>query len=244
MRYASYFCCAFSLISAIAQAQVGKQESDAIAFMDLEAFEDVTGNWQLAQDVFFDSLTTSHEVRAGRGIIVNQPSEGLDGNLFTRMQHGDIELEFEFLMAKQSNSGVYFQGRYEVQLFDSWGVKEPAFYDCGGIYQRWDETRPGNAKGFEGKAPGQNACGPPGEWQHFRIVFQAPEFGEKGDKIANARFLEVIHNGIVIHRDVEVTGPTRSSAFEDEQPFGPLMLQGDHGPVAFRNIRYTAHVCR
>lgn len=242
MRYLSCFCCALLLIATIAQAQVGRQAHGTIDFMDLEAFENVTGNWQLAQNVFFDSLTAGNEIVAGRGIIVNQPTEELDGNLFTKMQHGDIELELEFMMAKNSNSGIYFQGRYEIQLFDSWGVEVPAFYDCGGVYQRWDEHRAGNAKGFEGKAPLRNACLRSGEWQRLRIVFQAPRFDKEGEKIANARFLEVIHNGILIHQDVEVTGPTRSSAFQDEQPSGPLMLQGDHGPVAFRNIRYTAIV--
>lgn len=244
MRYTSCFCCAFLLIATLAHAQAGRQANGTIDFMGLEAFENVTGNWQLAQDVFFDSLTTANEIVAGQGIIVNRPTEELNGNLFTKMQHGDIELEFEFMMAKHSNSGVYFQGRYEIQLFDSWGVEVPAFYDCGGVYQRWDERRAGNAKGFEGKAPLRNACLRPGEWQHLRIVFQAPRFDENGVKIANARFLEVVHNDIVIHQDIEVTGPTRSSAFEDEQPFGPLMLQGDHGPVAFRNIRYVGKVCK
>ena len=58
-----------------------------------------------------------------------------------------------------------------------------------------------------------------------------------GASSANARFERVVHNGVVVHENVEVTGPTRAASFEDEQPVGPLMLQGDHGPVAYRNIR-------
>ena len=58
-----------------------------------------------------------------------------------------------------------------------------------------------------------------------------------GKKIANACFLKVTHNGAVIHENVEVTGPTRAATFEDEKATGPLMLQGDHGPVAYRNLR-------
>ena len=57
-----------------------------------------------------------------------------------------------------------------------------------------------------------------------------------GKKTANARFVKVVHNGTVVHEDVEVTGPTRAAAFSDERPTGPLMLQGDHGPVAYRNV--------
>lgn len=60
-------------------------------------------------------------------------------------------------------------------------------------------------------------------------------------KTANAVFVKVIHNGQVVHENVEVTGPTRSSLweYEPEKPNGPLMLQGDHGPVAYRNITVT-----
>ena len=93
-----------------------------------------------------------------------------------------------------------------------------------------------NPKGFEGHSPRVNASRAPGQWQSFDVVFRVPRFDEDGRKIANARFEKVIHNGIIVHEDVEVTGPTRASAFNDEKPLGPLMLQGDHGPVAYRNI--------
>lgn len=59
-------------------------------------------------------------------------------------------------------------------------------------------------------------------------------------KIANAKFIKVVHNGTVVHENVEVTGPTRAAAYADEKPTGPLMLQGDHGPVAYRNVRLVA----
>ena len=52
----------------------------------------------------------------------------------------------------------------------------------------------------------------------------------------NARFVKVVHNGVVIHENIEVTGPTRSASFEDEQPWGPIMFQGDHGPIAYQNL--------
>jgi hypothetical protein len=56
-------------------------------------------------------------------------------------------------------------------------------------------------------------------------------------KLENARFLRVLHNGILIHENEEVSGPTRASLEMPEAPTNPLMLQGDHGPVAFRNLR-------
>ena len=71
---------------------------------------------------------------------------------------------------------------------------------------------------------------------NFESLACAPRFDEEGKKIENGRFVKVVHNGKVIHENVEVTGPTRAAAFENEAAKGPLMLQGDHGPVAFRNI--------
>lgn len=132
-------------------------------------------------------------------------------------------------------------GRYEVQLFDSWGVDEPQFSDVGGIYQRWDESQPEGEKGFEGNAPRLNAARAPGLWQHVKILFKAPEFNESGEKEANAMFEEVWLNGVMIQENVELTGPTRAAAFDDEVTEGPLMIQGDHGPVAVRNIEYKRY---
>jgi hypothetical protein len=70
------------------------------------------------------------------------------------------------------------------------------------------------------------------------VIFQAPRFDQEGKKISNAKFIKVVFNGIVIHENVEVTGPTRAATYEQvpETPKGPMMLQGDHGPVAYRNI--------
>ena len=140
-------------------------------------------------------------------------------------------IHVEFMVPKGSNSGVYLMGRYEIQILDSYGKKKVSHGDCGGIYQRW-----ANNKGFEGHAPKMNASRPPGVWQTFDAVFRAPRFDDSGKKIADARFEKVIHNGTVVHKDVVCTGPTRSASFNDEKPMGPLMLQGDHGPVAYRNI--------
>ena len=80
-----------------------------------------------------------------------------------------------------------------------------------------------------------NASLAPGKWQSFDIVFRAPRFDESGKKTANAVFEKVIHNGVVVHENAELTGPTRGG-YGKEKPVGPLRLQGDHGPVAYRNI--------
>jgi hypothetical protein len=106
--------------------------------------------------------------------------------------------------------------------------------ECGGIYPRWI-----NEANVEGHSPRVNASKPPGEWQSFDIDFRAPRFDAGGKKIENARVVKVVHNGKLIHENVELKGPTRGGMANDEKAVGPLRLQGDHGPVAYRNIRIT-----
>ncbi len=154
--------------------------------------------------------------------LINDEGGGTD--ISTDQKFGDCTVELEFLIPKGSNSGVYLMGEYEVQILDSYGKEKPDKGDLGAIYGV--------------SAPKVNAAKKPGEWQKFVIDFQAPRF-EGGKKTANAKFLKVVLNGQVIQENVEVPGPTTAALTGKEAPTGPLMLQGDHGPVAFRNIRIT-----
>lgn len=184
-----------------------------------------SSKWSVASAVKLkDGMINQLTGEKGEGVLLNgDDGRGID--LLSEATHGDCELHIEFVVPKGSNSGVYFQGQYEVQILDSFGKKdaELKYGDCGGIYN----TAP----------PRTNASKAPGEWQSFDVVFQAPRFGADGKKTANAKFLKVTHNGVVIHENVEVKGPTTAALGGAEKPQGPLMLQGDHGPVAFRNIK-------
>lgn len=171
------------------------------------------------------------DIKPGEGLLVNGTT-GRTANLYTNYQHGDCQLHIEFVVPQGSNSGVYFMGRYEIQILDSWGETELHYGTCGGIYARWI-----NEQSVGGYPPRINASRPPGEWQTYDVVFRAPRFDENGNKIANATFVSVIWNGKLVHENAEVDGPTRASMLNDEASEGPLMLQGDHGPVAYRNIR-------
>lgn len=164
------------------------------------------------------------------GVILN--GQGRTVNLVTDEKFGDMELYVEFMVPKGSNSGVYLHGLYEVQVFDSWGSTESmTSSDCGGIYHRWIDNH-----GVGGSAPSRNASRRPGEWQSFYIWFRGPRFDASGKKVQNAKFLRVVHNGLSIQKDVEVDGPTRAAMNIPEAATNPIMLQGDHGPVAYRNI--------
>jgi hypothetical protein len=145
----------------------------------------------------------------GEGVLLNSATVRTS-NLITEAEFGDVEAHVEFCVPRGSNSGVYLMGRYEVQIFDSWGVKEPQSTDCGGIYARWSKEE---KRKVEGHPPRVNASRQPGEWQTFDIVFRAPRFDASGTKTENARFFKVIHNGVVIHENVEVMGPTNGATY-------------------------------
>src|SRR5207244_3019515 len=145
-------------------------------------------------------------------------------DFYTVEKWGDCTVAVEFMVPKGSNSGVYLMGEYEVQILDSYGRPKVGPGDLGGLYTT--------------AAPKVNASKKPGEWQKFVIDFQAPKF-EGDKKAANAKFIKVTLNDQLIHENVEAPKPTGGQLSNTETPTGPLMLQGDHGPVAYRNLKIT-----
>ena len=180
------------------------------------------------------SLVFSWVADDQEGVLVNLagPGWGKDAkqrgiDFYTEKTFGDCTLEIEFMVPKGSNSGIYLMGEYEVQTCDSWGKTGTLGQgDLGAIYSA--------------AAPKLNAAKEPGEWQKFVIEFQAPRFDADGKKIKDAHFVKVTLNGQVVQENVDVTkGSTGGGITGKEAPKGPLMLQGNHGPVAYRNIVIT-----
>jgi hypothetical protein len=202
--------------------------------LDLTGWRSVDGSsheWFTSKSVVWKRVFNPvHLVaKAAPGDRIVNGRDGKTANLVSTEKFGSFELYVEFMLARGSNSGVYLHGLYEVQIFDSQGYSGPLTVgDCGGVYQQDDSSG--------GSPPSVNACRAPGEWQSLHIWFQAPRFDAAGKKIANARVLRVMLNDTHVQENVEVPGPTVSHMEIAEAPVNPLMLQGDHGPVAFRNL--------
>ena len=146
-----------------------------------------------------------------------------NGSIVTKKKFTDFKLHVEFRTPfmpdargqGRGNSGVYLQERYEVQVLDSYGL-EGKDNECGGIYKIGE--------------PSVNMCAPPTQWQTYDITFYAPSAERKSAQVT------VVHNGVTIHDELKLPGPTGGALDSDVNKPGGIYLQ-DHGnPVRYRNI--------
>jgi hypothetical protein len=152
------------------------------------------------------------------------------GSIFSKSAFGDVQLHVEWMIPEQEyghgNSGIYLQGKYEVQIFNSNNNDSEIYYNgqTGSLYKQY--------------APLVNASRPRGQWDTFDIIYTAPRFGDQGELISPAMFT-VFHNGILIQYNATLKGTTtheKTTAYEPHPLKQPIMIQ-DHGDrVIFRNI--------
>ena len=153
------------------------------------------------------------------------------GNIVTRDGFGSIQLYLEWRSPSEidgdgqgrGNSGVFFQRRYEVQVLDSYENETYVNGMAGSIYKQY--------------APLVNAARPPGEWQTYNIIFEAPEFDDN-DELVSPAYLTVFWNGVMVHNRTEVKGDTEYIGPADYSVHGNdgIMLQDHSDLVSFRNI--------
>jgi hypothetical protein len=154
------------------------------------------------------------------------------GNIQTKRAFGDCQLHIEWRTPskvegegqERGNSGVFLQGRYEVQVLDSYNNRTYSNGQAASIYKQY--------------IPMVNASRKPGEWQSYDIFFRAPRFADNGT-VTTPGYMTVVHNGVLVQDHVEIKGTTFNSGPQSYQKHNlkePLMLQ-DHGtPVSYRNI--------
>lgn len=215
--------CGWMAVNTARTAQAGEPKQDATAARERIVLfngkeEELKKNWMR-----IDGRDAAWPVSDGAMV-----SRG--GDVVTREKFTDFHLHVEFRTPKmpdnvrgqaRGNSGVFLQGRYEVQVLDSYGLPEVGRGDCGAIYNQ--------------HAPLINACKPPMEWQSYDIIYRAPRYDEQGSQTEKAR-VTVLQNGIVIHNNVEIARPTWGLRFGELKDPGPIVLQ-DHGNrVEYRNI--------
>jgi hypothetical protein len=142
-----------------------------------------------------------------RGAALVNERAGAD--IMTEERFLNFELRYEYMIPKNGNSGVYLRGRYEVQIDDNFG-KPPHVNDDGAIYGQI--------------APRENATSPPGQWNDMRITLIG-------------RNVTIVQNGKRTIDQKDIARPTPGALDKNIDAPGPIYLQGDHGPVTFRNIR-------
>lgn len=165
------------------------------------------------------------EIKDGYAVSRKSGIETLD-------KFGDVQLHLEFATPEKvegsgqgrGNSGVYFMGKYEVQILDSFENK--TYYDgqAAAVYKQ--------------SPPMVNASRKPGEWQTYDIAFEAPRFGEDG-KVTRPAIVTVFHNGVLVQNHFELQGGTyydRPAAYTKHADKLPISLQFHGNPVRFRNI--------
>ncbi len=178
---------------------------------DLRSDKNVT--WDKAYPLILPDVKGWHASGANQWVVDNGilKSEKSGSNLITDEKFNDFKLHIEFRYPAGSNSGIYLRGRYEVQVTDSYG-REPLADELGGVY------------GF--LSPTKQVAKPAGEWQTYDITLIG-------------RMVTVVANGVTIINNQEIPGITGGALDSNEGEPGPLMLQGDHGPIEYRNIRIS-----
>lgn len=208
--------------------------------------------WVACDDVQIDRANPARLLPVGQGGAPNAAllcgDDGRGSDIMTAEDFYDYQLHLEFTVPRGSNSGVYNRGLFEIQVFDSYGAPKLAFHDCGALYER--------------AIPPENLSRPPGQWQSFDITMKGKKLtlewnGKPVYKDMDVRYGETDRQAFerltqesesrpdalkvkLRHENGKYLGyfgegGTRSGLEGPDRP-GPILLQGDHGPVAYRNI--------
>ena len=206
-------------------AEPGGPPSDAIVLFDGKDLSHWTGHHS---DITKGGSTGAAEWKLGDGFVEVVPGTG---DIATKEKFGDCQLHVEWAAPAEiegnsqarGNSGVILMGRYEIQVLDSYNNPTYADGAAGAIYGQWP--------------PLVNPVRPPGQWQSYDIVFEAPRFD--GDKLVSPAYFTVFLNGVLLHNHKASMGPMtyrHVAHYVPQPPEEPLVLQNHNAKVRFRNI--------
>ncbi|NIJ44884.1 hypothetical protein FHR24_001323 [Wenyingzhuangia heitensis] len=219
----------FATTHCFAQEEKLKKEElkhSTIELTNLKAFKKSSKNWMITKNVSINRKENKLILsKKGKGVLTNLKRSKKNQNLISKQEHGNIELEFDVMLSKGVQSGIYLQGRYKVLLNDSWSNTKNSIQNIGNIEQQKMITT-------------QNMAKAPGLWQHVKIVFQAPKFDTDGNKIRNAHFEEIVVNNNLVLQNIAILKPSLGAIFTKEVAMGPLVIQATNKAIAFKNIRY------
>ena len=233
-RFVLPLCCCLSL-AVMAGAALSKEWKSGIVWSEPAKVDPGKTTADAPSDaiVLFDGSDLSN-FEGGDGWTVEEGvmTAGGKGGVTTKQKFGDCQLHIEWASPSEvksqgqgrGNSGVYFMGKYEVQILDSYDNE--TYYDgqCASIYKQYP--------------PLVNATRPPGEWQTYDIIFTAPRFYDDGS-LKSPAYFTVIHNGVVVQNHVELQGGTfwhKPPEYNKHDLTGPISLQNHGNPVRFRNM--------
>jgi len=202
----------------IVETKFGDPPSDAIVLLDGTNMDE----WQHVKD------DRACEWTLDKKIMTVNPGQG---DIKTKRSFGDCQLHLEWRTPTEiegegqgrGNSGVFFQGRYEVQILDSYENRTYANGQASSIYKQ--------------HPPLVNSTRAPGEWQEYDIIFMAPRFNADGVKVRSGS-LTVFLNGVLVQNHVEIKGTTEYIGLpkNDAHGDGPIILQDHSNPVSYYNI--------
>ena len=209
-----------ALLLGLAPASGSAADKTQVLFdgKDLAGWRQPTGTWSVAKTVSLDAADPEKfSIAPGQGVLLNCAS-GHTVDLITEQEFGDMEAHVEFCITRHSNSGIYLMGRYEIQVYDSFGVDKDKYpgIECGGIYPRWI-----NEQDVEGHSPSSTPASRPGNGRLSTSPFARPVLTPAAGRSPTRRVVKVVHNGKVIHENVELNGPTRGPMWEDEKANRP-----------------------
>jgi len=188
--------------------------------------------WKPVANAWLDRIGDTIATTSGVGMLYFKNIPHHKSMLFSTFEHSDCDLHLEVLLPPNGESGIYLQGKYKININDSYDdIVATTMHTLGSVG--------GSAKAednFQGIIPMANMANPAGAWNTIDVQFQAPKFNWSNKKVSNAIFLSVKVNGVEVHKNVEIPAISTGSELNQETISGPLMLENAATGVVFRNI--------